>query len=270
LGVALVPLEPQSSPDRIDVTSTEIGPGVVLALTGELSLRTVPALRSTLQKFLADRGRVLVDLGGLSVSWEPALEVFPLALATASGWPAARLVLFGTPERRAAALGATRHLSAAVHVAETLEAAVGLLAVRPRRVSRRTELDCDPEAARWARIVTRGAAEDWGITADDAEADATTAVVMVASELVTNAVVHARTSTVLSLTLNDRGLRVAVRDYEPGGEVRPHPSTGGEDDRFGLVVVDGASRSWGVSRHVDGKTVWALVPCRPGDAPTDW
>lgn len=269
LVVAIVPLRPRASrDDGIGISSAEIGPAVLLTVTGELSLRTVPALRAALQKFLADRGRVLVDLTGLTVSWAPALEVFPLALATAGGWPAARLVLVDTPARRAARSGTTRHLSASVHVADSLDAAVGALAVRPGRVSRRTELDGDQDAPCWARILARAAGEDWGITSDQPEADPTAAVVMVTSELVTNAVVHARTSMVLSLTLNDQGLRVAVRDYAPDGEVRLDPTVGG--DRFGLVVVDGASQGWGVHRHVDGKTVWALVPCRPGGGPADW
>jgi anti-sigma regulatory factor (Ser/Thr protein kinase) len=267
LVVAIVPLGPRASAHRLEVTSTEIGPGVLLTVTGELSLGTVPEMRATLQKFLADRGRVLVDLAGLAVGWAPALEVFPLALATAGGWPAARLVVFGAPHRRDSAPVATRHLSAAVHVADSLDAAVGMLAVRPRRVSRRTELACDQDAPWWARIIARGAGEDWGVTTDQPGTDATSAVVMVASELVTNAVVHARTSMVLSLTLDDRGLRVAVRDYEPEGQVHLDPTVGG--DRFGLVVVDGASHSWGIRRHVDGKTVWALVPCRSGDGPAD-
>jgi hypothetical protein len=262
LVVALVSSEPRTSPDRIEVIAADISEGIVLTCTGELSLRTVPQMRSTLQKHLADRGRVLVDLSGLTVSWAPALEVFPLALATAGGWPAARLVLFGTRSWTIPALHPAHGLSAAVHVADSLESAVAVLAVRPRRVSRRTTLTGEPDAARWARIITRGACDDWGITAGRRGADVAAGAEMAASELVTNAATHARTSMTLSLTLNDRGLSIAVRDYAPGGNVEIAPAS---DSRFGLVIVDGVSRRWGVTRHDDGKTVWALVPCDPGD-----
>jgi anti-sigma regulatory factor (Ser/Thr protein kinase) len=174
-------------------------------------------------------------------------------------------VLFGAGPRTAAALRAGPHLPATVHLAETEAAAVELLGVRPRRLSRRTEIDPEPGAAKWARILVETVCADWDV--DDPEA--ASAARIVASELVTNVVVHARTKCVLTVTRTDRGLQVGVRDYGTGG--RPVRSDAGRVGArgLGLVVVAGVSRSWGVTAHGDGKTVWALVPApdrgRPGE-----
>jgi anti-sigma regulatory factor (Ser/Thr protein kinase)/anti-anti-sigma regulatory factor len=243
------------------MTSTrEIGAGTVLAVRGELSLRTVPQLRRAVEKPLADRGRVLVDLSGLAVLWRPALEVFPAALAAMTGWPAARLVLFGAGPGTARLLGAAGRLTAAVHTTTTEAEAVALLEVRPRRLIRRAELPGRPEAAKWGRLLVEAVCADWDV--GDAELHAARTVV---SELVTNAVLHARTSCVVTLTLTDRALQIGVRDYLPGrGPLRGDAAPAAEGP-LGMVVVDAVSRGWGVTHHDDGKTVWATI-ARPGTA----
>src|SRR3954470_4956117 len=112
--------------DQLTIGTRAIDAGTVLSVRGELSLRTVPQLRRTLEKELADRGRVLVDLSGLAVTWHRAVEVFPTALASMTGWPAARLVLFGTDPGTAALLAAVSRLTAGVHVAGGEAEAVAL------------------------------------------------------------------------------------------------------------------------------------------------
>jgi anti-sigma regulatory factor (Ser/Thr protein kinase) len=239
-------------PDDLAVTTRDIGPAVVLAPRGDLSLRTVAQLGRVLEKQLADRGRVLVDVSGLALSWRPAVEVFPTALAATTGWPAARLVLFGPPT--GGLLHAAAPLSALVHVADSEVAAVLLLDVRPRRLTRRVELPCGLEAAKWGRLLVDAVCEDWDVTDVDVHA-----VRMVASELVSNAVLHAGTSSVLTLTLTARDLRVGVRDYRPGGGPAPADAEPGASGSMGMVLVAGVSRTWGISRHHDGKTVWASL-----------
>jgi anti-sigma regulatory factor (Ser/Thr protein kinase) len=247
------------APTDVSVAARDIGTAVVLALDGELDQRTAPRVRTVLEKHLADRGRVLVDVSGLTTTWPPAVEVFPLALASMCGWPAARLVLFGAGPRTADALRARPCLPATVHLADTEAAAVELLDVRPSRLSRRTEIDPEPEAAKWARILVETVCADWDV--DDPEA--ASAACIVASELVTNVVVHARTRCVLTVTRTPRDLRVGVRDHDTGGRpVRSDAARAGARG-LGLVVVAGVSRSWGVTVHGDGKTVWALVPAPP-------
>jgi hypothetical protein len=52
--------------------------------------------------------RVMVDLSRLQVGWIPALQVFPTVLASAGGWPSARLVLFGANQQMATSLHRVR------------------------------------------------------------------------------------------------------------------------------------------------------------------
>ena len=106
-----------------------------------------------------------------------------------------------------------------------------------------------------ARVVAGAVCRDWEV--GDA---ATSSAQIVASELATNAVVHARTRSVLTVTRSAVELRVAVRDYNPDGTPLPSDARVREARGLGLVVVGGVSRCWGVTPHLDGKTVWALVP----------
>ena len=115
------------------------------------------------------------------------------------------------------------------------------------------ELDDDMSAPRRARLFVREACRDWGFeeVSDDA--------VLVASELVGNALAHARTSCRLDVRLDGLGLTVAVRDYDHRGLLVPLAcSTSGRRDH-GLFLVASISRAWGVRPTENGKSVWALL-----------
>lgn len=229
----------------LTVTTRDIGAGIVLVPRGELSLRTVPDLRRALDKQLGDRGRVLVDLSGLVLAWRPALWVFPTALAGTTGWPAARLVLFGASGGQLRTAG---DLAAAVHVAGTEAEAVRLLDVRPPRLSRRVELACDVRSAKWSRLLVDSVHEDWEVTDVDLHVAR-----LVVSEMVSDALRRARTSSVVTCTLTPRSLRIAVRDFctDPAPMV-PGPGSV-------AAVLGATSRAWGVHWHDDGRTVWASI-----------
>lgn len=85
---------------------------------------------------------------------------------------------------------------------------------------------------------------------------------LVASELLTNAVVHARSSVRLQLRRSDH-LLVSVQDDVPGllppaqtaDEQRDLWSEGGR----GLALVAALSTAWGVRQTAPGKTVWFAV-----------
>jgi hypothetical protein len=96
----------------------------------------------------------------------------------------------------------------------------------------------------------RSACLDWDLAGPIAE-DAS----LVTTELVTNAVLRAGTSCRLTLALDDRGLRIAVRD-RGRGHVPPLRPIGdaGAPSGSGLHVVAAMSTAWGVS-HTDGKSM---------------
>jgi len=230
----------------------------VVAMRGELSLRTVGSVAKTLVKLLLDRGEVMVDLTRMGVRWTPALQVFPTALATAGGWPFARLVLFGADQQTAAALHATS-VPTTVPLALNARTARGRLDMRPSRVVRSHDLGNELASARRARALVRSACADWGLTPAVA-ADAA----VVASELVTNAVLHAKTWARLTVSLDSQGLHVHARDLGAGRPVLLR-SVGGGTTVHGLSAVAAMSKAWGITPHADGKTVWAVLTVNPPD-----
>jgi PAS domain S-box-containing protein len=81
-----------------------------------------------------------------------------------------------------------------------------------------------------------------------------TAVLLV-SEVVTNALLHAGTSIDVAARLDDEGLRVEVGDGSMHLPVRRRYATTAGTGR-GLLMLEQLVDDWGVSRHRRGKTVW--------------
>ena len=75
---------------------------------------------------------------------------------------------------------------------------------------------------------------------------------LVVSELVTNAVLHARTRIELNLVLTTQALRIEVTDLGSGQPRRTHWDAGGR----GLPIVDAIGEAWGIVEQGSGKTVW--------------
>ena len=123
-------------------------------------------------------------------------------------------------------------------------------------------------AGRW-HIITH--LRDAGVVSP-AIGDAT----LVVSELLTNAILHARplpgAQVLMAWALRERSLEVAVSDG--GSMTRPRTaqaslsSIGGR----GLAIVECLSSRWGILPSDFGLTVWAIVPApasgRPGGAGT--
>jgi len=109
-----------------------------------------------------------------------------------------------------------------------------------------------PQAAGEARRLARRTLASWGID------QAVDAVLLVVSELVTNAVTHARSLMTFSLELHDDYVRVGVTDTSPSmpQEQAPEPS---EEHGRGIQLVDLLSSSWGAQILPEGKRVWAQI-----------
>ncbi len=114
-----------------------------------------------------------------------------------------------------------------------------------------------PEAVRHARRFTRRSLRGWGVGGVGDDMDT---VLLVVSELVTNALVHTDGQVRLDLTLVNGRLRVAVADNSPRTPIKPTnigwEATGGR----GLFLVEVTSAAWGTVPVSGGKQVWSEIP----------
>jgi phosphoserine phosphatase RsbU/P len=81
--------------------------------------------------------------------------------------------------------------------------------------------------------------------------------VLLVSELVTNAVVHAGTQIELRVDIGPGSVVVEVIDYRPGTlpALLSKPDADREAGR-GMVLVDALAKEWGTRHFAGGKAVW--------------
>lgn len=96
--------------------------------------------------------------------------------------------------------------------------------------------------------------------------DPTDAALLVAYELIANAVEHARTPALLTVVLDGAGVHIEVRDTSPAPP-RLQPLDPDAVRGRGLQVVDQLTTRWGWATDGPGKAVWADVPIGPYPEP---
>ena len=118
------------------------------------------------------------------------------------------------------------------------------------------DFDPEPSAVAAARHFVRETLVSWGLPGgDDRVGDA----VLLASELVTNAVVHAGTQVQLTCRLNGTTVEVSVLDRHPARVIPDLPSAAADVDRpsgRGLLLPAALSSSWGVTYAPAAKAIW--------------
>jgi len=126
---------------------------------------------------------------------------------------------------------------------------------------RAVHLPADLHSVRVGRQLARDIVNGWGLErlVDDVQ--------LGVSELLSNAVRHAGTDVVLTLSLSNR-LTVEVLDNDPD---LPHPAIPDPDLRAtsgrGLRIVSAISADWGVRAAPGGKTVWFALPLPESGTP---
>ncbi|WAL95907.1 ATP-binding protein [Streptomyces sp. Je 1-369] len=114
-----------------------------------------------------------------------------------------------------------------------------------------------------ARDYTREALHAWGwLPAESADRRAAAEdVLLVVSELVTNACLHAEGPDELWLSSDGKVLRIEVSDRGTGQPAPRTPHRAGRPGGHGMFIVQRLCLDWGVVRSpgVAGKTVWAEV-----------
>lgn len=124
----------------------------------------------------------------------------------------------------------------------------------------RLELPGTPVAPSVARLFVRNLCREWGA---DAVCDV---AALLCSELVTNAVIHARSTVALEAAYDDaRVLRIEVYDRSPHeADLTPQQPAEGAEGGRGLAIVARLACRWGVDPCSPGKRVWFTLAADGG------
>ena len=87
-------------------------------------------------------------------------------------------------------------------------------------------------------------------------------VALLVTELVTNAILHARTPLQLTLESRPGRVRICVEDHSDERPTLRHYDPDSVTGR-GLALVEQLASSWGVDTTPGGKVVWCEVPVEP-------
>ncbi|MGW3246239.1 SpoIIE family protein phosphatase [Streptomyces sp. NPDC001070] len=119
------------------------------------------------------------------------------------------------------------------------------------------DLPADPAAVSHARRHVARRLDAWGL------AEAAPSTELIVSELVTNAIRHARPPVRLRLIRHDGGVTCEVSDSSSTSPHLRRARTFDEGGR-GLFIVAQLTRRWGCRHTPQGKTIWAEHPCQAG------
>jgi anti-anti-sigma factor len=228
----------------------------ILRPRGVLDAYTAADLRAALLRCLAEQpSGLVVDASELTITDDIGLTVLASVAQQSDHWPGTRFAVIGASVDVAAAIdrmGVTRYMK----ICTDREAALRELGQWPVPPTARHRIAPDRDAPGLARAAVHEFCVANGLGDDDAAQ-------LVASELVTNAVVHAGTSIDLTLRLVPPLLHIAVRDGGEGqARIAGIVDESSESGR-GLLLVDAMTSAWGTLVPDVGKIVWATVRVRP-------
>lgn len=256
---------------QVAVTADVDGAVIDIAVHGDWDARLGATVALEIGRCLAESpAAILIDVTRVV---DPAADSIPVWLsatqAAAAADPPARLALClpagSTLATRLRRIGAQRYLPLFDSPAAAREALTGS---RPLSDVVRLRLPPSPVSPSVARNLVGGACQAWNLGAVLHPGRA------VLSELVANAVEHARTEMEVSISRRGSALHLAVRDRNPTLpriiELRPvRPGLPLDERGHGLRVVHADSIAWGAIPTIGGKMVWATVRDR-GGRPRSW
>jgi anti-anti-sigma factor len=231
---------------------------LVVSLTGQITLATAPQIQQVLLKDLTSQPlEVICDLSGVDALDPVCATIFAtVASRSVSRWPTTGLLLCGAQPAVAEILGRLRvphFLPLFASIQEALDQAFR----RPPYLREELRLAPTPTAPAAARVFVVQILQVWQVAQPDEEVGELAQ--LLADELVTNAVVHARTDLWLRLELHGDLLHIAVHDF---GRRRLRPvgdGPNGEGGR-GLRLVDRIAKAWGVQHPPQGgKVIWCTL-----------
>ncbi|MBV1852804.1 ATP-binding protein [Catellatospora tritici] len=219
-------------------------------LEGVLDLVGAASVLAFLLRALSGRPQaLLVDVSGLELT-DGSVSAFTDAARHAAAWPGCELLLYGQHGDLAAALSELHDRGGMALCADRDDALRQADSRTPARL-RVQGLSPDLHAPAVARDMLADGCALW-----DVPAPAHLLLRQICSELVSNAVRHARTDFTLELRETDEEVHLAVRDHDPTLPPAPRDRSG---DSRGLLLVDVLASHWGVTPVEGGKVVWATV-----------
>jgi len=251
---------------QVAVTADVDGAVIDIAARGAWDPRLGATVALEIGRCLAaSPAAIVIDVAGVL---DPAADSMPVWLsatqAAAAADPPARLALClpagSALAIRLSRIGAQRYLPVFGSPTAARESLAGS---RPLSDVVRLRLPPSPTSPSAARNLVGGACQAWNLGALLHPGRA------VLSELVANAVEHARTEMEVSISRRGSALHLAVQDRNPTLPriIALHPVVPGRplDERgHGLRVVHADSVAWGAIPSIGGKLVWATVRDRAG------
>jgi anti-sigma regulatory factor (Ser/Thr protein kinase) len=232
----------------VDTTVVE-GPGyLTVHVRGLLSLRTATELRDVLLKAAAEEPRGVVCDFSEAAATREGLTILHVVADQVAHWPSSPIALVASAPpllNQLERLGLSRRMQ----VVPELGQAAAALRHSPRLLLATTRYPPTVGAPAAARAFVAAALTRW--RADSVVEGAR----WVVSELVTNAVVHARTEMTVRVSLAGSRVGISVSDRGSEGTVKRGPDGG-----WGLHVVEQLARTWGVLPRLGGGTVvWVVL-----------
>jgi anti-sigma regulatory factor (Ser/Thr protein kinase)/anti-anti-sigma regulatory factor len=228
---------------------------VIVTVDGTIDAESSPPLyRALTHSLTGEPDAVLVELSGATVADAEAAKALALIARQAVSWPGTP-VLFCVPDPSAAST-IKEQSGESLPLFDAVADAVSTLTAHDDVVSE--PLLPVPGTPRRARDLVTEACLRWDLPHLIAHGT------LAASELVSNAVVHAHTVMTVRVRLRPQYLYVAVSDRASAQPIRPcgRPSTETPGGR-GLHLVELVSARWGCEPQHDGKVVWAAFAVSP-------
>ncbi len=237
---------------------------LVVAFTGRIDLASVAQVQRTLLKHISKQPTALIcDLAGVSYLDPVFATVFStVANHPASRWPTTNLLLCNARPQVATVLARVQpsHLLA---LYDTLQEALAAARARPAHLREELRLTPIPTAAGVAWAFVREVCQAWQLARPDETL--LDRAVLVANELVTNAVVHAESAPRVLVHVRPTVIHVEISDDSDAIPVVKHADPHDTSGR-GMAILGGLSDRWGSRRRSGGgKTVWFDITRAAGD-----
>jgi anti-anti-sigma factor len=226
----------------VDFARSEQGNSRLLTITGEIDLSAAGRFSHELGTLVTDAGdKGLVDLSGVTFIDSSGVREL-LAARRAAAALGAQLLLVNP----SAACRRVLEISGVWN--EFGIAADSDVAPQLREALMRLNLDV-ASLSEGRRFVAR-TLRAWEVDEDTIEP-----ILLVANELVANAIVHAHSAPVLSLEESGADLLLRVADESPDLPVTRQATLDSDGGR-GLILVEALSDQWGIDTNDSGKIVW--------------